>query len=241
MPPPPPRIPKLGLKPLLATRPRRTSSLSAAPDDPPALLSRLGKGSYGSVWAARQRVLNGERLVAVKIVALPPAISEQDEDAHINLEKEIEMMRSFSHAHIVTFFDAFVSTDEIWVVMEQCELGSLHDVVQACPLSDDEVGAVCHSVLLGLRYLHEEKRTIHRDVKGANLLLTAAGVVKLADFGVSSVTQGTMAQADTVIGSPMWMAPEVITGGGYNAIADVWSLGITAMELAQARFGVVGL
>ena len=137
----------------------------------------------------------GHREVAVRILPLLPADTRDGESLE-SLEKEIELMRSFDHPHVVEFFDAFIRNDcEIWVVMERCQLGSVHDLARLCTLSDVEVGAMCHGVLLGLRYLHEERRTIHRDIKGPNVLLTSEGVVKLADFGVSAVTQGTLAQA----------------------------------------------
>lgn len=227
-----PAIPKLGLgAPPAPAEPRHRSSLRADPGaDAPTLQQRIGRGSYGSVWSARSQQ-HGGRSVAVKIVPLP---SSADVAEQAGLEKEIELMRTFSHENIVGFYDAFIkpSAGEIWVVMEWCELGSLNDLVRVCPLNDNEIGAVCRECLQGLHYLHAERHTIHRDIKGSNVLLTGDGRVKLADFGVSAVTQGTLAQANTVIGTPLWMAPEVITGGGYTSTADVWSLGVTAMELA---------
>jgi serine/threonine protein kinase len=131
-----PPIPKLSAVPpkagvggvaplnLNPTRPRRQSSLRDAPANAPELINRMGKGTYGSVWAARQRtpMADGERpLVAVKIMPLPAAVSQHDRDSQAGLEKEIDLMRSFTHHNIVTFFDAFVHEDsEIWVVMERC-------------------------------------------------------------------------------------------------------------------------
>ena len=93
--------------------------------------------------------------------------------------------------------------------------------------------ALCSEVLQGLVYLHEDRRTVHRDIKAANILLTATGGVKLADFGVSARMEGTLAH--TVIGTPHWMSPEMITGAGYDGRADVWSLGITVIEMAMGE------
>ena len=100
-------------------------------------------------------------------------------------------------------------------------------------LTAADMCALCSEVLSGLVYLHEDRRTVHRDIKAANILLTAAGGVKLADFGVSARMEGTLAH--TVIGTPHWMSPEVITGAGYDGRADVWSLGITVVEMATGE------
>ena len=116
--------------------------------------------------------------------------------------------------------------------MELCECGSLQDCVrQRGPLDATTAAAVLREVLHGLRYLHLSRLTIHRDIKGANVLLTAAGSVRLADFGVSAVLDGVNEQK-TVIGTPHWMAPEVIDGSGHGTSADVWSVGVMAIELS---------
>ena len=98
-----------------------------------------------------------------------------------------------------------------------------------------QAGAVLREALNGLRYLHDEMHVLHRDIKAGNVLLTRSGVVKLADFGVSATTEGTLAQQHTVIGTPHWMAPEVITGAGYDAHADIWSFGILSLELLEGE------
>ena len=122
------------------------------------------------------------------------------------------------------------------MLMELAELGSFHAIGRAIGrMPTAETAAVLREALGGLRYLHDEMHVLHRDVKAGNLLLTRAAAVKLADFGVSAVTDGTLAQQHTVIGTPHWMAPEVISGDGYDAHADVWSLGITALEMLEGQ------
>ena len=167
---------------------------------PPVLQVAIGKGSFGVVWKARDE--HG-RDVAVKIVPLVHSAGAVEEE----LDQEVELMRRFCHPNLVQFHTAFRMAEarQVWVVMELCEAGSLLSVIrQHGPLGADEVGAVCVEVLVALRYLHLEQSTVHRDVKAANVLLTASAQVKLADFGSSSqdITQ-------TVIGTPHWMAPEV--------------------------------
>ena len=164
---------------------------------PPVLQVAIGKGSFGVVWKARDE--HG-RDVAVKIMPLVRSAGAEEEE-------EVELMRPFCHPNLVQFHTAFLMAEarQVWVVMELSEAGSLLSVIrQHGPLGADEVGAVCAEVLVALRYLHLEQSTVHRDVKAANVLLTASAQVKLADFGSSSqdITQ-------TVIGTPHWMAPEV--------------------------------
>ena len=166
-------------------------------------------------------------MLAVKVVPLEPGI-RADDDMQEELKLEIELLSSFRHANIVSFVGAIrvAERSEVWLAMELCEMGSMQTVLERLgPLPPDAVGAVMHEVCCGLRYLHAEKHTIHRDIKAANLLFSSDGVVKLADFGVSTATGSTVAQAHTIIGTPHWMSPEVIRGAGYDARADIWSVG----------------
>jgi len=184
----------------------------------PRLLDKLGGGCYGSVWRGRE---GSGRDVAVKIVPLQEGLAPGE--VQLELEREILLLRSFSHPHIVPFLGAFPlpGAGEVWVLLELCERGSLQEVVRAVgPPSDAEAAAAAHDVLQGLRYLHVERGTLHRDVKGGNLLLTRGGVVKIADFGVSSCI-GDLS-ASSVTGTPQWMAPEVITGEARGANIDIW-------------------
>eukprot|EP01099_Mayorella_cantabrigiensis_P002650 TRINITY_DN2156_c0_g1_i1.p1 TRINITY_DN2156_c0_g1~~TRINITY_DN2156_c0_g1_i1.p1 ORF type:complete len:260 (-),score=59.11 TRINITY_DN2156_c0_g1_i1:140-919(-) len=118
--------------------------------------------------------------------------------------------------------------------MEYCSGGSILDLIKICKLklTEEEISAIVYSVVSGLSYLHSQK-ILHRDIKAGNILLSSDGVAKLADFGVSAALTSTMARANTVIGSPYWMPPEVIMGSPYDNRVDVWSLGITTLEMAE--------
>lgn len=195
------------------------------------LLEQLGEGSFGKVYKALH--LESRQLVAVKVLQLDPNAGEQQMVA-----QEIETLKQCESPNIVQYFGSFSRTArELWIVMEFCVGSSLHDIMEArrrC-LTERQINAVISGALTGLQYLHRHKK-IHRDVKSGNLLLSESGVVKLADFGVATTMSNSISRRGTVIGTPFWMAPEVIAGGpaaGYDAKADVWSLGITAIELAE--------
>ena len=189
----------------------------------------LGKGSYGMVYRGLTP-RHGE--VAVKV--LPWALNEVSSE----LKKELKLLQRCDSAYIVRAFGAFAKPKELWIVMEYCNLGSLLDVMRSMdePLPEGAIAAACSDSLRGLSYMHTQKRgIIHRDIKSANILLNSEGRVKLADFGVAAQLNSTASKRNTVIGTPHWMSPEVISNGKYDARADVWSLGITAIELAQGR------
>jgi len=169
--------------------------------------------------------------VAVKIVPV-----EQDTG---EVTREIETLRRCNSVNIVKYFGSHTKDGELWIIMEFCAGSSLADIMEArgrC-LNEPQIAAAVAGALNGLSYLHSCTPTlIHRDVKAGNLLLSETGLVKLADFGVAAQVGSTLSRRGTVIGTPFWMAPEVISGGqitGYNAKADIWSLGITAIELAE--------
>ena len=165
---------------------------------------------------------------------LPWALNEVSSE----LKKELKLLQRCNSAYIVRAFGAFAKPKELWIVMEYCNLGSLLDVMRYMdePLPEGAIAAACSDSVRGLSYMHSQKRAIiHRDIKSANILLNCEGRVKLADFGVAAQLNSTASKRNSVIGTPHWMAPEVISNGKYDARADVWSLGITAIELAQGR------
>ncbi len=139
-----------------------------------------------------------------------------------------------SSAFVVEFKDCFFVDAEIWIVMEFCLGGSVADMLDATQrtLSEPQIRAICACAAMGLAYLHENHK-IHRDLKAGNILLSLDGKAKLADFGVSATLNNSMSKRKTVIGTPFWMAPEVIQEISYDGKADVWSLGVTAIEMAE--------
>uniref|UniRef100_A0A8C1FCT7 Mitogen-activated protein kinase kinase kinase kinase n=1 Tax=Cyprinus carpio carpio TaxID=630221 RepID=A0A8C1FCT7_CYPCA len=192
------------------------------------LIQRIGSGTYGDVYKARN--VNTGELAAIKVIKLEPG-----EDFDV-VQQEIIMMKDCKHSNIVAYFGSYLRRDKLWISMEYCGGGSLQDIYHVTgPLSESQIAYVCRETLQGVYYLHN-KGKIHRDIKGANILLTDNGYVKLADFGVSAQISATLAKRKSFIGTPYWMAPEVAAverKGGYNQLCDIWAVGITAIELAE--------
>ncbi|XP_078418666.1 mitogen-activated protein kinase kinase kinase kinase 5 isoform X1 [Cetorhinus maximus] len=194
------------------------------------LIQRVGSGTYGDVYKARN--LQTGELAAVKIIKLEPG------DDFSIIQQEIYMVKECKHANIVAYFGSYLSREKLWICMEYCGGGSLQDMYHVTgPLSELQIAYVCRETLQGLGYLHS-KGKMHRDIKGANILLTDHGDVKLADFGVAAKITATIAKRKSFIGTPYWMAPEVAAvekNGGYNQLCDIWAVGITAIELAELQ------
>mmetsp|Transcript_28139 Transcript_28139/g.78703 ORF Transcript_28139/g.78703 Transcript_28139/m.78703 type:complete len:523 (-) Transcript_28139:584-2152(-) len=198
-------------------------------DDPKELfemLKPLGKGAFGTVYSVKSRE-TGE-IFAMKVCAL------DNEENIMDLRKEIAVLSAVSNPHIVNFYATYMKDDHLWIQMEFCGGGSLADIVQTLDrgLKEDDIAYTMRQVVLGILYLHSCNR-LHRDVKGGNILLTMDGQVKLADFGVAAQLNDSFAKRNTFVGTPHWMAPEVIQENSYDGKADVWSVGILAIELAE--------
>jgi len=195
------------------------------------LINKIGKGAYGTVYKALDK--KSMETVAVKVIEL--------ETDWLPLLAEINMVIGLRHPSIVNYHTYFFESNGLWLVMEYCDGGSLSDIMKTIkrPLKEIEIAAVLRSVMDSLVYVHRLNR-IHRDIKAGNLLLTSAGIVKLCDFGVSAqLDESITIKTSTVVGSPYWMAPEIMSsqkeGTGYDKKVDIWSVGITALELLNGN------
>jgi sporulation-specific protein 1 len=189
----------------------------------------IGRGNFGDVYRATNRV--NSRLVAIKVTNL----DEGTEDIKV-LIQEIQFLSRLKSPYITKYFEAFVQDVNMFIVMEYCGGSSCSDLLRFHKkFPEDVVCFIIRDVLKGLCYIHQEGK-VHRDIKLANILLTDCGEVKLADFGVSGQITHTHAKRNTFVGTPFWMAPEVIVkkrdaNTGYDEKADIWSAGITTIEL----------
>nr|XP_043611341.1 serine/threonine-protein kinase dst1 [Erigeron canadensis] len=191
------------------------------------LLHELGKGSYGSVYKARD--LKTSEMVAIKVISL-----SEGEEGYEEIRGEIEMLQQCSHPNVVRYLGSYQGEEYLWIVMEYCGGGSVADLMNVTdePLEEYQIAYICKEALKGLSYLHSIFK-VHRDIKGGNILLTEQGEVKLGDFGVAAQLTRTMSKRNTFIGTPHWMAPEVIQESRYDGKVDVWALGVSAIEMAE--------
>ncbi|XP_010415554.1 PREDICTED: serine/threonine-protein kinase PAK 1-like [Camelina sativa] len=190
-------------------------------------LNELGKGSYGSVYKARD--LKTSEIVAVKVISLT-----EGEEGYEEIRGEIEMLQQCNHPNVVRYLGSYQGEDYLWIVMEYCGGGSVADLMNVTEeaLEEYQIAYICREALKGLAYLHSIYK-VHRDIKGGNILLTEQGEVKLGDFGVAAQLTRTMSKRNTFIGTPHWMAPEVIQENRYDGKVDVWALGVSAIEMAE--------
>ncbi|XP_061355650.1 serine/threonine-protein kinase 1 isoform X2 [Gastrolobium bilobum] len=191
------------------------------------LLNELGKGSYGAVYKARD--FRTSEMVAIKVISL-----SEGEEGYEEIRGEIEMLQQCNHPNVVRYLGSYQGEEYLWIVMEYCGGGSVADLMNVTDESLDEgqIAYICREALKGLDYLHSIFK-VHRDIKGGNILLTEQGDVKLGDFGVAAQLTRTMSKRNTFIGTPHWMAPEVIQESRYDGKVDVWALGVSAIEMAE--------
>jgi len=191
------------------------------------VVEQLGKGSYGGVVKARDT--RDDSVVAIKIVQI-------ETDNTKELIREIAILSKCRSKYIVNYCGSYRRNDEIWITMEYCGAGSVGDVIKITKrtLREEQIAVIAKHTLSGLKYLHKNN-IIHRDIKAGNILLNHQGLCKLADFGVSTQLAQTISRRNTVIGSPYWMAPEVLKQNNYDQKADIWSMAISIMEMAQGK------
>lgn len=192
-------------------------------------LREIGHGSFGAVYYARNVVT--KEVVAIKKMSFT---GKQSTEKWQDILKEVKFLKTLKNRNTIDYKGCYLKDQTAWLVMEYC-LGSASDIIEVHkkPLREEEISAICHDSLKGLEYLHSQCR-IHRDVKAGNILLTENGTVKLADFGSASI----ISPANSFVGTPYWMAPEVILAmdeGQYDGKVDVWSLGITCIEMAERK------
>jgi len=205
------------------------SKTSHPPDDPRVrftMQNKVGKGGHGYVYKAIDTWLS--QAVAIKVLNLEDLGDEID---HVN--EEISIMSALDCPQLIRYYSSHLVSSSLWIVMEYLEAGSLLEIIKDFgPLDEASIAYVMKELLLALKYLHGERK-IHRDIKAANLLVSDNGSLKLADFGVTSQLTESINKRQTRIGTPYWMAPEVISQSSYDGCADIWSTGITAIELAM--------
>ncbi|XP_034288260.1 serine/threonine-protein kinase PAK 5 isoform X3 [Pantherophis guttatus] len=208
---------------------RAALQLVVSPGDPREYLDnfiKIGEGSTGIVCIATEK--HTGRQVAVKKMDLR---KQQRRELLFN---EVVIMRDYHHENVVDMYNSYLVGDELWVVMEFLEGGALTDIVTHTRMNEEQIATVCLSVLRALSYLHNQG-VIHRDIKSDSILLTSDGRIKLSDFGFCAQVSKDVPKRKSLVGTPYWMAPEVISRLPYGTEVDIWSLGIMVIEMIDGE------
>ena len=206
------------------------SQLAEENEDPEKLftiLQKVGQGNYGSVYKV-QNNKTGE-ILAAKICKIESNNTE-------SFYKEINMLKQCDSPYILKYYSSYIKNNTIWIVLEFCDGGSILDIMRITNkfYNEKEIASIIKMVLKGLQFLHAQRK-IHRDIKAGNILLNDEGIAKLGDFGVSAQLTNSISKKVSKIGTPYWMSPEVISQKSYDSKCDIWSLGITCIELAEGE------
>lgn len=222
-------------------------------------IKKIGEGSSGTVFSGEDKKTKKD--VAIKIIPYKAATQQSASSPAANnmmmaammggggggggaahhgsgsnssIHNEIYMMKTTRHRNVVEYIDCYHVEDQLWVIMEYLQGGSLTEIISVCQMTEPQIAAVCKEVLLALSFVHSLHR-IHRDIKSDNILLSTNGDVKLADFGYCAQLTEQSSKRNSVVGTPYWMAPELIRGMDYGTGVDIWSLGILAIEMAELQ------
>lgn len=197
------------------------------PNDYYTDLKKIGQGASGGVYIARSTDAS-QKVVAIKQMNL-----EQQPKKELIIN-EILVMKGSKHPNIVNYIDSYLLKGELWVIMEYMEGGSLTEIVTHSVMTEGQIGAVCRETLKGLLFLHS-KGVIHRDIKSDNILLNVDGNIKMTDFGFCAQINELNLKRTTMVGTPYWMAPEVVSRKEYGPKVDIWSLGIMVIEMIEGE------